>query len=155
MSFQIHALPASDFAPLFDLNDQELSSRSILRRTVAAKPGAPCRVTLEEAEVGEQVLLLPYEHLAEATPYRASHAIYVRRAAQQASLAPGVIPEILRTRLISLRAFDAAHMMIDADVVEGVELEAAISRLLDTPSAAYLHLHFAKRGCFAAKVTRT
>jgi len=59
---------------------------------------------------------------------------------------------MLRTRLLSLRAFDAHGMLVDADVVDGRALEPALDRLL--ADAAYVHVHFAKPGCYAALVRR-
>jgi len=55
---------------------------------------------------------------------------------------------------ISIRAFDDAGMIVDADVVPGAEVEALILRLLENPKAAYLHAHNAGRGCFAARIDR-
>ena len=155
MSFQIRGLPASDFAPLFSLPDQELASRGAVRMVVDRNPGFPCRISLRDAAVGETVLLLNFEHLAVASPYRSRHAIFVSRNAAEAQLDLNEIPESLRIRLLSLRAFDEAGMMLDADVVQGLELAAAIHRMLDRDATAYLHVHNAKRGCFAARVDRT
>ena len=154
MSFQIHALPAEDFAPLFDLTEEALAARQACRKVVEASPGVPCRISLAEAEAGETVILVNYEHQPGNSPYRSSHAIYVREGVAQARLARGEVPEILRTRLISLRLFDAAHMMIGADVVDGTELAAAIETAFEDGNVAYAHLHIARPGCFAASVTR-
>lgn len=154
MSFQIHALPESAFAPLFALSDAELATRRARRMVVDAHPGFPCRVSLEDAAVGETVILMNYEHQPEDTPYHASHAVFVREGAAQAFPAAGAVPELFRARLMSVRAFNDAHDMIDADVVEGRVLEGAIERLFADPEVRYLHLHNAKPGCYAARVTR-
>ena len=45
-------------------------------------------------------------------------------------------------------------MMVGWELVEGAKLEAAIERLLAEPRAAYLHIHFAAPGCYAARVER-
>jgi hypothetical protein len=94
-----------------------------------------------------------FEHHAVASPYRASHAIYVR-AGETTFDAVDQVPEMLRTRLLSVRGFDADGMMTGADLVEGTALEAAIAALLGHPRASYLHVHFAKPGCYAARVER-
>jgi hypothetical protein len=154
MSFHISGLAAESFAPLFELSDAELASRNIVRRVVDTNPGFPCRVSLRDAAVGETVLLLNYEHLNVATPYRSSHAIFVRQDAQEARLAPGEIPDVLRLRLLSVRAFDHEGMMVGAEVVQGRELESTIAQLFSNPQAAYLHAHNAKPGCFAAHIHR-
>lgn len=154
MSFQVKALPPSLFEGLFWLSDAELKNRNIRRLTVTEKPGIPCRVSLADAEIGETVLLLNFEHQSADTPYRASHAIFVRRNAVEARPARGKVPELLRSRLISVRQFDEEHMMIDADVVGGVALTRALYDAFSNAATAYVHLHFAKHGCFAARVER-
>jgi hypothetical protein len=154
MSFQITGLPASRFTPLFALDDEELAVRGAVRMVADKQPGFPCRVSLRDAETGETVLLLNYEHLPVASPYRSSHAIFVRQGASDARLAVDEIPQILQIRLLSVRSFDRSGMMIDADVVPGQELAAMINRMLDQSTSAYLHVHNAKPGCFAARVDR-
>nr|WP_243846873.1 DUF1203 domain-containing protein [Sphingomonas japonica] len=119
-----------------------------------AKPGFPCRVTLEDAEPGEAVLLLNHEHLAVANPYRSRHAIFVREGAQRAATFTDTVPEQLAIRLLSVRAFGRSDMMIDAEVLEGSGLQDEIARLFNAPEVAYIHVHNARRGCFAARVDR-
>jgi hypothetical protein len=154
MNFRIKGLPLAPFAPLFDLDQHALAARGVVRRVADRRPGFPCRVSLRDADPGETVLLLNFEHLPVAGPYRASHAIYVREHAQEYTPEVNEVPELLRTRLLSVRAYDTAGMMVDAEVVDGAELEGIIDRLLTAPAAAYLHLHNAKPGCFAASVLR-
>jgi hypothetical protein len=155
MSFKISGLPAAEFASLFALSETELATRKALRLVADRRPGFPCRVSLCDANQGETVLLLNYEHLSDATPYQSRHAIFVRENATDAQLAVDEVPEVLATRLLSLRAFDGAGMMIDADVVHGSKLAPAIRRLFGTCRTEYLHVHNAKPGCFAARVDRS
>ncbi|MEM1400921.1 MAG: DUF1203 domain-containing protein [Pseudomonadota bacterium] len=154
MSFQINALPEGAFAPLFSLSDEELKAVGGVRQTVDQCPGTPCRVSLEDAAVGETVILIHYEHQPANAPYRASHAIFVRNGVTQAVVPEGAVPELFLHRLISVRAFDGDDMMVGAEVVQGTELKAAIERHFANREAAYLHLHYAAPGCFAASVTR-
>ena len=154
MNFQITGLPAAPFTFLFNLSDAELGARGVIRMVADRHPGFPCRGSLVDAEAGESVLLLNYEHLAVATPYRSRHAIFVREGAAQAQLNVNQVPESLQIRLLSLRAFDQAGMMIDADIVAGRELAPAIGRMLGTHLVQYLHVHNAKPGCFAARIDR-
>jgi hypothetical protein len=154
MTFRIHALPAETFADFFQLSDAELAAVRAVRMKDDAKPGYPCRVSLADAEIGETVILVNYEHQPADSPYRSSHALFVRQGAAQAHPVVGEVPEMLATRLISVRAFDEKHYMVDADVVAGSELEAAIPAMLVDQSVAYLHLHNARQGCFAASCTR-
>lgn len=153
MSFQIHALPAEPFQPLFGMSEQELAGINATRIVVDQKPGYPCRVSLADAEVGETVILVNHVHQPAESPYRACHAIFVREHAGQAFPERGEIPEVLATRLISVRAFDDRHYMIDADVVDGEDLRMVIPRMFENPAVEYLHLHNARPGCYAARVT--
>jgi len=153
MDFRIRGLDPQPFQPFFAMSDEELSRRRALRRVVDSLPGAPCRITLEDAPVGAEVILLNYEHLPVESPYRASHAIYVS-AARRPFDGVNVVPQALRDRLLSLRAFDAHGGMVDADITEGASVEPLIERLLGMDSVQYVHAHFARRGCFAARIER-
>lgn len=154
MSFQIHALPPARFEPLFAMTDGELKDIRACRVTADAKPGYPCRVSLTDAEVGESLMLLNFEHQTGDSPFRSTHAIYVRENAKQAFPAVGTIPEDLTTRLVSIRAFDDKHHIVDADVVDGSLLSESIPSMLRNPEVSYIHLHNAKLGCFMAQVSR-
>src|SRR5690348_11586725 len=103
MGFRVSGLGREEFAPLFELSEAQLAAQGIVRRVADRRPGFPCRVSLQDAEPGETLLLLNYEHLPVTSPYRARHAIYVRENAQTATPAVNEIPEVLRTRLLSLR----------------------------------------------------
>ncbi len=153
MSFRILGLSPELFRPLFALSDEGLRQRGALR-LVADDPRMPCRVSMAHAELGEEILLLNYAHQPANTPYRASHAIFVRRLADQAYDAIDTVPEVLASRLLSVRAFDAQHMMIDAEVREGSAASAVFERLLGNPEVGYLQVHNAGRGCYAARVER-
>ena len=153
MSFRISGLPAEDLAGWFDMNDAELAERHAVRRIVDEEYAFPCRISLTDARVGDEVLLINHEHLPVDSPYRSRHAIYIR-AGEQTFDCAGVVPEMLRRRLRSVRAFDERGMMTGCDVVDGRELEVAIGKLFADPQAAYLHVHFAKAGCYAARVDR-
>ena len=154
MPFQITALPAKQFRHLFGADKKALETLGATRMTVDSYPGFPCRISLEDVPVGEAVLLLNYEHQAAMSPYRSRHAIFVREHAEEASLDPGDVPEQLRRRLLSIRAFDADDMMIEADVAEGSDFERPVEAMLAIPKTSYLHVHYAKRGCYAARVDR-
>ena len=154
MHFQISALEPTQFSHLLHLSEAELASHGVLRYLVTEKPGFPCRVSLLDAELGETVLLLNYTHLDTATPYRASHALFVGENATPAALASDEVPESIRGRLLSVRAFDAQGMMLDAEVVEGTVLEPSVQRMFEDEAVAFLHLHNAGRGCYAARVER-
>ena len=154
MSFRITGLSDAPFRALYGLSDGELAARGARRYVADAKPGFPDRIELRDAEPGEKVLLVNHLHQPADTPYRASHAVFVIEGAAARYDRVGEIPDVLRSRAISLRAFDAGHMMVDADLVDGQVIEGAIQRLLGNPDVAYLQAHYARRGCYAARIDR-
>lgn len=151
--FQISPLPAAKFQHLFGLSDDELRSAGVLAQ-VADAPGFPCRVSLRDAEAGERVLLLNYEHQSALTPFRSSHAVFVREDAEEAQLQRGEVPQQLATRMLSVRAFSPDGMIVDADVVDGRASAELFERMLADERVSYLHAHYAKYGCYAARVDR-
>ena len=122
---------------------------------VTENPGAPCRVSLVDAEVGETVVLTHFTHQPADTPYRASPAVYVREGVSARTIAENEVPKVLRSRLISIRSFDEDHMIVGGDVAPGKDLGAALTTAFENGAVSYIHLHFAQRGCFAASVSRS
>jgi hypothetical protein len=151
MTFRITGLPAEDFTHLFELSDAELAAQGAVRRT--ADGPYPCRVSLTDASAGDELILVNYEHHPVDSPYRMRFAIYVRKGEETYDKVDEV-PQQLRTRTLAARSFDADGMMVERELVEGTALEGAIERLLANPRAAYLHVHFAAPGCYAARVER-
>jgi len=155
MSFRISSLPVEPFVPLFGISDEELLKHGARRAVADEKPGFPCRVTLADAEPGESLLLLNYQHLAEASsPYRAKGPIFVRETAKTGREVVDAVPDYLARRLLSIRAYDQAGMILEADVVDGKELSPVIDRMFAIDGVDYLHAHFARRGCYAARIDR-
>jgi hypothetical protein len=152
--FQVSALRRDDFEELFTLDDEALARRGAKRCIADRRPGYPCRVSLQDAEPGERLILVPFAHQPAHSPYRASGPIFVREAAQTAWLPPDTIPELLRTRLLSVRAYDADHLMTDADAIDGRTLDDVLNRMLDDQRVSYVHVHFARPGCYACRVDR-
>ncbi len=154
MSFRITGLPAEEFAPLFALSDAELAARGAVRQIADARePGYPCRVSLTDSRPGDELILVNYEHHAVGSPYRMRFAIYVRDGEKRFD-AIDEVPAQLRSRTLAVRAFDTKAMMVGWELIEGRDLEAAIERLFANDRAAYLHIHFAAPGCYAARVDR-
>ena len=155
MHFRITGLPAEKFTHLFDLSDAALAAQGAVRRTADARtPGYPCRVSLTDSRPGDELILVNHEHHPVDSPYRMRFAIYVRKG-EETYDAVDAVPEQLRIRTLAVRAYDANAMMVGWDLVDGRQLIAAIERLLGDPRAAYLHVHYAAPGCYAAKVERT
>jgi len=154
MSFRIQGLAAEHFDHLFALSDEELARAGAVRRLADdRKPGYPCRVSLMDSRPGDELLLLNYEHLPVASPYRMRFAIYVRKGDRTYDRI-NEVPEQLRTRTLAVRAFDANGMMLGHELVRGCDLEGAIEKLFQAAEAEYLHVHFAAPGCYAARVLR-
>lgn len=153
MSFRIAGLDPAPYRDLFGLSGAELGARGVVRMRVEEKPGAPCRISLDDAEIGEDVLLLSHAHQPAETPYAQQGPIFVRADAQRC-VAHNHLPPALQRRTLSLRAFDAAHMMVDAALAPGDEAAAQIERMFASVETAYIHAHYATRGCFAAAIER-
>lgn len=153
MSFRITGLAPDEFKPLYGLEDRELEKRGMKRYLVNAPNVFPDRVEMRDCAPGETVLLLNYLHQPANTPYRASHAIFVREGASQRYDAINEIPEVMRSRLLSVRAFSADGIMVDADVVEGEDAVPLIERFFKR-DIAYIHAHFARQGCYCGRIER-
>lgn len=154
MHFRILGLDPAPFLPLYGLSDDALRAQGVQRIVVDAPHAAPDRIELRDAEPGETVLLLNHEYLDAPSPYRGRHAIFVREGAVDRYDRVDAVPDALRRRLLSLRAFDEVGMMVDADVVEGSEIETLIARLFAHERVRFVQAHHARRGCYAARIER-
>jgi len=153
MSFRVTGLDPNLFEDLHALSDAGLNAKGVQRVRVDKKPNAPCRISLDDADIGETVLLLNFEHQPADTPYRQQGPIFVRETSARFE-GRDVIPPALRRRPLSLRGFDADHMMIEADLVDGAEAGELVERFFANAQVAYIHAHYAKRGCYAARFDR-
>jgi hypothetical protein len=153
MTYRIKGLKPASFAPLFELDDSQLEARGMTRMTVDGD-GFPCRISLRDCALGDEVLLLNHVSHDGDNPYRASHAIFVSRSAMEAADYVDTIPPALDRRILSLRAFDAHGMMVEAVLAQPGEAEPAIRRLFAHPAADHIDAHNAIRGCFAARIDR-
>ncbi|HVC61061.1 MAG TPA: DUF1203 domain-containing protein [Acetobacteraceae bacterium] len=158
MDFRITGLPAEPFLPFFGMTGDELLAHGA-RRVVATpdmQPSLPpCRVSLRDAAPGEVSILLHYSHhVSPASPYRAGGPIFVREGVRETASFVNRVPAQQRTRLLSVRAYDDAGIMLDAEVAEGTELEGLIGRMFRRDDVAFLHAHNARRGCYACRIDR-
>jgi hypothetical protein len=153
-SFRISGLDPAPFVHLYGLSDTELATHGVRRYHVAESPGFPDRIEMRDAAVRETMLLVNYLHQPADTPYRASHAIFVREGATQRYASTNEVPDVLGRRLLSLRGFSAEGMLIEADVVEGRAIEPVIERFFANPAIAYIHAHHARQGCYAGRIDR-
>ncbi|MGE5562879.1 MAG: DUF1203 domain-containing protein [Bacillota bacterium] len=152
MTYRITGLDPAPYKPLFQLSNEELATRSIVRMTVTEKPSFPCRVSLVDRDIGEEVLLLNHVSHDVANPYRASHAIFVADTDQAEYI--DEVPPVFETRVLSLRGFDSRGMMAAALLAQPGEADAGVRELFDNPEVETIHAHNAVRGCFSAKIER-
>ena len=153
-AFRLVGLTPEPFAPFFALTDEQLAERGIRRVVADRKPGFPCRISLVDAEVGEQLLLLPYCHQPANSPYQASGPIFIRSGARQRVADPSEVPPYVAGRLMSVRAYDERDFIVDAEVCAGADVATTIRRMFEDAQVRYIHLHNAKRGCFSCRVER-
>ncbi len=154
MTFRIRGLSPEPFAALTGLDDEALAARGVQRVVADAPHSAPCRVSLKDAEPGERLLLLSYEHQPADSPFRSAGPIFVREAAGAAFDEVDVVPDVMLRRTLSARAYDAGAMMLEGELVEGPDAAALLERWFERPEIEVVHLHYARRGCFAARVER-
>ncbi|GLQ99041.1 DUF1203 domain-containing protein [Dyella mobilis] len=154
MSFRISGLSPEPFRHLFGLADEALKAHGAIRYVVDKSPGYPERIELRDASVDDTVLLVNYAHLPVNNPYNSRYAIYIREGAQEACSVVDEVPDVLRRRIIALRAFDKDNMLIHADLATGDEIEVLVERLFSDQRAVYLHAHNAKYGCYLARIDR-
>lgn len=154
MSYRITGIDPAPYLPLYGLSDRELEAHGVVRMTVTAKPGFPCRVSLVDREVGEAVLLLNHVSHDVDGPYRASHAVFVAEGVTAPAAYVDEVPPVFGSRVLSLRGFDRNGMMADAILTQPGEAHAGIRRLFENPAIETIHAHNAVRGCFAARIER-
>jgi hypothetical protein len=153
MTYRIIGLEPAPFRDLHFLSDDALAGKGVRRVRIESRHAAPCRISLDDAEIGEAILLLNYDHLPANTPYRQQGPIFVRESEARFDRRESIPPALAR-RTLSLRGFDSGDMMIEADLVEGAEASALITRFFANPNVAYIHAHYARRGCYAALIER-
>ena len=152
--FKITALD-NTFNHLFGLDEDTLAEMGAIKMVVDSKPGFPCRVSLKDAEIGEEVILLPYKHHNTPSPYQASGPLFVRKNAYKAELKINEIPKMLRHRLLSIRAYDRNGKMLNAKTTKGEVIEDTIQDLFSIDTIEYLHVHNSSPGCYNCMVIRS
>lgn len=154
MSYHITGLDRALFAELFDMNDMALAERGAVRVTAAADKGWPCRISLEDAKAGEELILLNHVSHDVATPYRSSYAIFIRKAADLTAQFVDETPPVFEGRPMAFRAFDADGMLRNAALALPGQADEKIRALFAQDEIAYIHAHNAAHGCFSARIER-
>jgi Protein of unknown function (DUF1203) len=154
MNFKLKSLNETAFSHFFNWNDAELEKIGAVRMIVDAFPGFPCRVSLEDAAIGEEVILLPYKHHNTNSPYQAYGPIFVRKIATSSNLEINEIPKMFTHRLLSLRGYTENGIMKEAAVTEGKILQEEIIKIFENEEIKYIHIHNARPGCYNCTVER-
>lgn len=115
----------------------------------------PVRCCLRDVDNAEDVLLLSVRPPSADSPYAAASPVYVHREPCDGRHANGEVPEVLRGRLLSLRAYTSDHMITGTTIEQGSHVESAIAALFADHRAAYVFVHFAGPGCYVCRVDRT
>lgn len=153
-NFQVVGIDSNQFNYLFELSEEELKTQGAVKMIANVNPGFPCRVTLEDAKIGEEVILFPFEHHQVDSPYQASGPIFIRKNAQTAKMGIHEIPDILKLRFLSLRVYDHQGMMINATTVKGKDLPEELDLIFEDKAAKYIQVHNAKPGCYNCQINR-
>ena len=148
MNFKLKSLDDKSFSELFNWDNLSLEKIGAVKMIVNKFPGFPCRVSLEDAAMGEEVILLPYQHHKTNSPYQASGPIFVRKIAKTATLEINEIPKMFNHRLLSLRGYDKNGIMKEALVTEGNVLKEQILKIFENEEINYIHIHNARPGCY-------
>lgn len=152
--FIISGIKKNEVKHLFDLNEKELQAKGISKIKVDEKPGFPCRMSLEDANIGDEILAFNYEHHKANSPYRSSGPVFVRFGIEETKIKKNEIPKMLEHRYLSLRAYDNGGMMIDATTIEGKTLKNTIQTLFSNEKVKYIQVHNAKPGCYNCQIDR-
>lgn len=116
----------------------------------------PCRHCLREAPGGKGMLLLSHQAPEPRSVYGHLTAIFLCAHPCTRFEEPDVVPQIVRNRHVSLRAFRSDGMMLYEanELIEGEGHGAAIRRIFDRDEVAYINAHTAKAGCMLGHVVR-
>lgn len=154
MNFIVKGLSAEPFVHLYGKSEAELKELGVKRYAVDSKPGFPDRIEMRDAEIGESMLLLNHMSMDRASPYRATHAIFIREGAEEQYAVRNEIPDVMSSRMLSLRAFDSEGMILDAALATGDEVKSAVLQLLAIDAVEHIDAHNAARGCFSGRIYR-
>lgn len=154
MTYRIEGLAPDAFQRYFAMGDAELRQHGAIRITAAADRGFPCRISLQDARAGDELILLHHVSHDAPTPYRSAYAIYVRAVADTAAVYEDAIPPVFEGRPLGLRGFDRDGMLKNALLALPGQADEKIRELFEQGDIAYIHAHNAAHGCFSARVDR-
>lgn len=127
-----------------------------LRRTISTGTGAPCRHCLRNGTKGEEMLLGSYHLPGPTGIYWTPSPIFLHARDCDAYAGQDEIADIVRTSLVSVRAYDAGQTVLYdlGQVAEGPDADAPLARALADPRTSFVNIHTAKPGCLLCRVER-
>lgn len=153
MTFRIRGLDPTQFSSFFSMDESGLAA-SRATRVTAGQGRYPCRVSLEDAVQGEELMLIHHTNHDVETPYRNAFAIFVRKYASEAADYVDSVPPILRGRPIALRCYNDGGNLVTAGLSLKDDVDVILRSLLEREDVAYIDAHNAMHGCFAARAER-
>ncbi len=154
MSYRIAGLDPGQFQPYFKMDAGELAAHRAERTVAKASTGFPCRISLRDADEGEELLLINHVNHAVETPYRNAFAIFVRKNAVAAATFFNECPPVFAGRPIALRGYSGDGMLVAARLALPGQADTLVRELLEDNAIAYLDAHNAAHGCFSARIER-
>lgn len=98
MTYRIEGLAPAAFESLFCMMDGDLAERGATRVTADLPSGYPCRISLEDAAEGEELILLNYVSHDVAGPFRTAYGIMSARARRRSPIGTKRRPISIRAR---------------------------------------------------------
>ena len=154
MTYQINGLSPRLAKPFESVNDAKLATLGAVRMVATSKPGFPCRISLTNAEVGEEIILFHHISHDVDSPYRSAYAIFIRTGLTEAAHYTDEVPPIFQDRNLGMRAFGKDAMLKTAILSLPGNADKSIRELFELDEVAYIDVHNAAYGCFAARVER-
>ncbi|MEM9515266.1 MAG: DUF1203 domain-containing protein [Actinomycetota bacterium] len=150
-------MPLADglaFRPITRQRATELRRAGGVPYVADAAPGYPCRQCLRDAEIGDELILVSHDPFTGDSPYRSASPIFLHRDdCGEPDLTD--VPQQLAVRSLSLHAFDADEMMLDAALVDGAALADSALALFERADVVAVHVHNQPRGCWATSIERS
>jgi len=113
-----------------------------------------CRVCLTLTAPDEPYLLLSHRAHPEPVPYAETGPVFIHARECTPYAERERYPNGFPRRQVVLRAFSAAHEIVDAQPALEREVETVIDGLLGDPRVAYLHARNLAWGCYMFRVER-
>ena len=128
-------------------------------RRVEAEGGEPCRDVLRRARAGEPLILASFTPFTKPGPYKEYGPIFVLAEASEEPVRRDALPpagspaDYLREQFV-VRAYSHAEEIVDAALVNAVDLSATVQRFFESANTGFLHVRFPTYGCFACRIDR-